>query len=104
MATYKKKGLKRKASNTDNNQSTTAEVFDTLDQSASSTEKIVAKYQNFIVGGVITIVIMVLGFLGYSSLVLEPNSEEANNELFTAQTYFSQALNYNENSDSLFLL
>ena len=104
MATYKKKGLKRKASNTDNNQSTTAEVFDTLDQSASSTEKIVAKYQNFIVGGVITIVIMVLGFLGYSSLVLEPNSEEANNELFTAQTYFSQALNDNENSDSLFLL
>ena len=61
MATYKKKGLKRKASNTDNNQSTTAEVFDTLDQSASSTEKIVAKYQNYIVGGVITIVIMVLG-------------------------------------------
>ncbi len=104
MATYKKKGLKRKASNTVTNQSTTAEVFDTLDQSASTTEKIVAKYQNFIVGGVITIVIMVLGFLGYSSLVLEPNSEEANNELFTAQTYFSQALNDNEKSDSLFLL
>ena len=104
MATYKKKGLKRKASNTVTNQSTTAEVFDTLDQSASSTEKIVAKYQNYIVGGVITIVIMVLGFLGYSSLVLEPNSEEANNELFTAQNYFSQALNDNQNSDSLFLL
>lgn len=41
MATYKKKGIKRKAS-IDSNQSTTAEVFDTLDQSASSTEKIVA--------------------------------------------------------------
>tara|TARA_B100000780_G_scaffold70251_1_gene46842 strand:+ start:11025 stop:11780 length:756 start_codon:yes stop_codon:yes gene_type:complete len=104
MATYKKKGLKRKSSNNDANQSTTAEVFDTLDQSASTTEKIVAKYQNYIVGGVISIVIMVLGFLGYSSLILEPNSEEANNELYTAQNYFSQALEDNENSDSLFLL
>ena len=83
MATYKKKGLKRKTSNSDINQSTTAEVFDTLDQSASSTERIVAKYQKHIIGSVLVIVIMVLGFLGYSSLVLEPNSDEANNELFT---------------------
>ena len=88
MATYKKKGIKRKAS-IDSNQSTTAEVFDTLDQSASSTEKIVAKYQNYIVGGVIAIVIMVLGFLGYSSLILEPNSQEANNELYTCLLYTS---------------
>ena len=104
MATYKKKGLKRKTSNSDINQSTTAEVFDTLDQSASSTERIVAKYQKHIIGSVLVIVIMVLGFLGYSSLVLEPNSDEANNELFTAQNYFSLALEDNENSDSLFLM
>ena len=79
MATYKKKGFKRKTKDLDKNQSTTAEVFDTLDQSASSTEKIVAKYQNYIVGFVITIVVIVLGFLGYSSLILEPKSDEANN-------------------------
>ena len=104
MATYKKKGFKRKTKDLDKNQSTTAEVFDTLDQSASSTEKIVAKYQNYIVGFVITVVVIVLGFLGYSSLILEPKSDEANNELFTAQNYFSQALVDAENSDSLFLL
>ena len=104
MATYKKKGLKRKSSNIDTNQSTTAEVFDTLDQSASRTERIVAKYQKHIIGTVLAIVFMVLGYLGYSSLILEPNSEEANNELFTAQNYFSLALEDNENSDSLFLL
>ena len=34
MATYKKKGLKRKSSNIDTNQSTKAELFDTLDQIA----------------------------------------------------------------------
>ena len=104
MATYKKKGFKRKTKDLDKNQSTTAEVFDTLDQSASSTEKIVAKYQNYIVGFVITVVVIVLGFLGYSSLILEPKSDEANNELFTAQNYFSQALVDAENSDSLFSL
>jgi tetratricopeptide (TPR) repeat protein len=104
MATYKKKGFKRKTKDLDKNQSTTAEVFDTLDQGASSTEQIVAKYQNYIVGFVITVVVIVLGFLGYSSLILEPKSDEANNELFTAQNYFSQALVDAENSDSLFLL
>lgn len=104
MATYKKKGFKRKTNNFDKNQSTTAEVFDTLDQSASSTERIVAKYQNYIIGFVLTVVIILLGYLGYSSLILEPKSNEANNELFTAQNYFSQALVDVENSDSLFYL
>ena len=48
MATYKKKGYKRKNKDLNQKQSTTAEVFDTLDQSASSTEKIVAKYQSIL--------------------------------------------------------
>jgi hypothetical protein len=75
MATYKKKGYKRKNKDLNQNQSTTAEVFDTLDQSASSTEKIVAKYQNYIIGLVLLVVVVVLGFLGYSSLILDPKSE-----------------------------
>ena len=104
MATYKKKGYKKKNKDLNQNQSTTAEVFDTLDQSASSTEKIVARYQNYIIGFVLLVVVVVLGFLGYSSLILDPKSEEANNELFTAQNYFGQALIDTENSDSLFTL
>ena len=48
--------------------------------------------------------IVVLGYLGYENLIIQPKSEEANNELFTAQNYFNQALNDDENSDSLFLL
>jgi len=104
MATYKKKGLKRKNKDLNQNQSTTAEVFETLDQSASSTEKIVAKYQNYIIGFLLLVVVMVLGFLGYSSLILDPKSDEANNELFTAQNFFGQALIDTENSDSLFNL
>ena len=47
MATYKKKGFKSKSNkfDSDKNASTTAEVFETLDQSASKTEQLVSKYQ-----------------------------------------------------------
>ena len=106
MATYKKKGSKSKNKGFDSSskESTTAEVFETLDVSASRTERIVAKYQNYIIGFVAIAIITVLGYLGYENLILQPKSEEANNELFTAQNYFNQALSNEEKSDSLFLL
>ena len=106
MATYNKKGFKSKSIkiDSDKNKSTTAEVFETLDQSASRSEKIVAKYQNYIIGLVGVTVLVVLGYLGYSKMILEPKSSEANNELFTAQNYFNQALINSNKSDSLFLL
>ena len=52
MATYKKRGAKKSVTKTEvgENQtdSTTAEVFETLDTSASKAEEFVAKYQNII--------------------------------------------------------
>ena len=106
MATYKKKESKSKNKGFDSStkDSTTAEVFESLDVNASRTEQTVAKYQNYIIGFVGLAVILVLGYLGYENFILQPKSQEANNELFTAQNYFNQALNSNENSDSLFLL
>ena len=65
---------------------------------------IVSKYQNYIIGIVALSVIIVLGYLGYENFILQPKSDEANNELFTAQNYFNQALNASQNKDSLFLL
>jgi tetratricopeptide (TPR) repeat protein len=106
MATYKKKVSKSKNKRFDSSKkdSTTAEVFESLDVNASKTEQVVAKYQNFIIGFVALAIIVVLGYLGYENLIIQPKSEEANNELFTAQNYFNQALNNDQNSDSLFLL
>ena len=105
MATYKKKGYKSRSKdfNSSVKDSTTAEVFETLDVSASRTEMIVSKYQNYIIGIVGLSVIIVLGYLGYENFILQPKTEEANNELFTAQNYFNQALNASQNKDSLFL-
>ena len=106
MATYKKKASKSKSKGFDSskNDSTTAEVFETLDVNASKTELIVSKYQNYIIGFVGLTVFAVLGYLGYENLIFQPKSDEANNELFTAQNYFNNALSDTENSDSLFLL
>tara|TARA_B110000459_G_scaffold203242_1_gene258973 strand:- start:1904 stop:2659 length:756 start_codon:yes stop_codon:yes gene_type:complete len=106
MATYKKKASKSKSKGFDSskNDSTTAEVFEALTSKVSKTELIVSKYQNYIIGFVGLTVFAVLGYLGYENLIFQPKSDEANNELFTAQNYFNKALSDTENSDSLFLL
>ncbi len=106
MATYRKKSIKSRSKNSENstNDSTTAEVFDSLDVGASKTELIVSKYQNYIISFVVIAVFSVLGYLAYQNFILQPKSEDANNELFTAQNYFNLALTNNENKDSLFIL
>lgn len=107
MATYKKKGFKPKTkeekSEAMEQNSTTAEVFNTLDQSASRTEEWAVKNQKYIIIGVGVVVLLVLGYLGYNKFVAEPKASEAMNEMFKAQQYFDQAVNATE-KDSLFRL
>ena len=105
MATYQKRGQKRsnKANSNLNSKdsSTTAEVFETLDSTAGRTETIVAKYQNYILIVVGSVVLISLSYLGYNKLVIEPKDNEAISELNQAQYYFEIALN-SSNSDSLY--
>lgn len=108
MATYKKRGYKpkTKAEKTEalEENSTTAEVFNTLDESASRTEEWAVKNQNYIIGAVAVITLVVLGFLGYNKFVAEPKASEAMNDMFRAQQYFEQALNGETAKDSLYTL
>lgn len=105
MATYKKRGYKKSIAPDPEKQleveSTTAEVFEKLDSTASKTEKWISKFQNFILGGVVIIALLVLTYLGYQSYIFEPKKMEAVSELSQAQYYFELALNGQE-SDSLF--
>ncbi|MFL1011893.1 tetratricopeptide repeat protein [Flavisericum labens] len=96
MATYKKKGYKpktkvEKEQNIEEG-STTAEVFNTLDETASKTEDFVAKNQKyiFIIIGVVALV--VLGSLGYKEFIAKPKQTNAMNDMFQAQKYFDQAV------------
>jgi tetratricopeptide (TPR) repeat protein len=117
MATYNKRGYKApkpeeaKVENEfdeveaiDVKDSTTAEVFDTLDKSASRTEEWVANNQKVLLGIVGAIAIGTLGYLLFNRFVVEPKEEKAANEIFQAQQYFQQAVDATEKNDSLYNL
>lgn len=107
MATYKKRGYKpkTKAEKADaiEENSQTAEIFNTLDETASKTEEWTVKNQKYIFAIVGLAAVIVLGYLGYNKYIAEPKQEEAMNEMFKAQQYFDQAVNGVE-KDSLYNL
>jgi len=105
MATYKKRGYKKSIEPDSKKklevESTTAEVFEKLDTTASRTEEWVSKFQNFILAAVVVIALSVLSYLGYQNYIFEPKKVEAVSELNQAQYYFELAVN-GQDSDSLF--
>ena len=109
MATYKKRGYK--PSNKEEQQtavednSTTAEVFNTLDEGAGKTEAWVASNQKYIYIIIGLAAAVILGYLAYEEFIQEPKEAEAANEMFQAQQYFEAALNSTgAQSDSLYNL
>ncbi|RDI58229.1 tetratricopeptide repeat protein [Flavobacterium glaciei] len=113
MATYNKRGYKApkekevksevEAVNIDEKDSTTAEVFSKLDETATITEDWVAKNQKVIIGLVAVAAILTIGYLGYQRFVAAPQEEEAANEMFVAQQNFQKATE-GVASDSLYKL
>ena len=107
MATYKKRGYKPTTKEEKEHDivdhSTTAEVFNTLDESASKTEDWVIANQKYIFVIIGVVAAVVLGYLGYNEFIAKPKQSEAMNEMFQAQKYFNQAVNGTE-KDSLYTL
>jgi len=115
MATYNKKGKtpKEKEEKLDANfiedvkvdekDSATAGVFNSLDETASKTEDWVARNQKYILGFVAAIAIVAVGYQMYQKFVVEPQEDEAANEMFLAQQNFQKATD-GEKSDSLYNL
>jgi tetratricopeptide (TPR) repeat protein len=108
MATYKKRGYKPKNKAEElieeRHDSATAEVFSTLDESASKTEAWVSKNQNYILGIIGVIALGVLAYLAYGRFVQEPKEATAANDLYYPQQYFDQSLINEEAKDSLLTL
>jgi tetratricopeptide (TPR) repeat protein len=107
MATYSKRGYKPKNKEEKvqdiESGSTTAEVFNTLDETASKTELFVEKNQKYIFIIIGLVAVIVLGSLGYKEYIAKPAQTEAMNDMFQAQKYFDQAVTGVE-KDSLFNL
>lgn len=109
MATYNKRGYKPKKEkikdtvedpNLEEN-STTAEVFNTLDETASKTEDFVAANQKYIFIIIGVVAALVLGYLGYQKFVKAPAQAEAMNEMYHAQKQYNEAVS-GVSSDSLY--
>ena len=102
MATYKKRGFKNKASSSRaealENKSTTANVFNTLDEGSSQTQQWVERNQNKILGLVAIISIIVIGVFAYSKLIKEPKESNAFNKMYFAQKKFDEAVLINNDS------
>ncbi len=110
MATYKKRGYKPKTVKEkdteieiDEQDSTTAEIFNTLDETASKTEDFVAANQKYIFIIIGVVAALVLGYLGYKELVAKPAQIEASNDMFQAKKHFNDAVS-GVSSDSLYNL
>ncbi|WP_430905451.1 tetratricopeptide repeat protein [Maribacter sp. 2-571] len=108
MATYKKRGYKPKNKEEeqqfDEQESTTAEVFSSLDEGASKTEAWVSKNQSYILGVIGVIAVGLIGYLAYTQFVQKPKDANAANELYYPQQYFDQAMTSTTEKDSLFNL
>ena len=105
MATYKKRGGKIKSGQqTPEQESVTAEVFETLDTSAGRAEAWVARNQKYILLSIGGIVLAVLLYLGYNSFVADPLNEASTNASAQAQAYFKEGMEDPTVQDSLFTL
>ncbi len=116
MATYNKRGYKAPKPKddklddqylddvkVDDSDSTTAEIFNTLDESANRTEAWVERNQKVIFSIVGLIALLAVGYVLYQNFIVEPKEEEAANMMFTAQQKF-QAAGDGVQSDSLYNL
>lgn len=114
MATYNKRGYKspkpKEPKNTediefiDDKDSTTAEVFGTLDEKANKAEEWISKNLNKILTVLGVIGLLTVGYLMYNKYIVEPKEMDAASEMFTAQQLFNDGLNNEEKKDSLFNL
>ncbi|MDD7914211.1 tetratricopeptide repeat protein [Polaribacter ponticola] len=104
MATYKKKYKpegKKAEQQVEELESTTAEVFNTLDETASKSEQWIEKNSKPLFTALVAVVVIFLAFLGYNKYVSEPNELEASNELAFPRKYFDEAANAGSGIDSL---
>lgn len=110
MATYNKRGYKapkpkeeKESDNISEHDSTTAEVFNTLDTGANKIEGWIQNNQKVIFWVIGSLIVIVGAIFAYNKFITEPKQEKATNEMYQAQQYFTQATD-GVASDSLYNL
>lgn len=104
MATYKKKYKpegKKEANQIDESEFETAGVLNTLDETASKSEKWIEKNSKPLFYGLVLIAVVIFAYLGYNKYIIEPTEKEASNELSFPRKHFNEANNVSVGVDSL---
>lgn len=105
MATYKKRGYKagnkKEENQIDESKFETAGVLNTLDETASKSEQWIEKNSKPLFLVLVGLVVVFLGYLGYNKFIVEPNEQEASNELAFPRKYFDEASTAGSGIDSL---
>ncbi len=109
MATYNKRGYKPKTQKEkeiiEEQESATAEIFESLDEGAGRTEEWVSKNQNIILYTIAAIAVIAAGLWAYTEFVKAPQEVEALAESSQAFNFYEQAVNATgEDQDSLYNL
>ena len=113
MATYKKRGYKPKKEKVtqeveetfDESQSTTAEVFNTLDDTANKSEEWIEKNSKPLFYGLVAVAALILVYLAYNKFIAEPTQQEASNELAYPRALFDEASTFaGAKADSIYNL
>ncbi|NQX82945.1 MAG: tetratricopeptide repeat protein [Flavobacteriaceae bacterium] len=103
MSTYKKSPSKTKAvkeAKIEVEDSTTAEVFNTLDETANISEKWIEKNQKFLFIALIVVTLSILAYVSYDKYIQTPKELEASNELAFPKKSFKDA--WDKDEDNLF--
>lgn len=109
MATYQKRGYKKSIELeeeeviVDNEgtieESTTAEVFNTLEETANKSEKWIEQNSKPLFIGLITAVVIIFGYIGYTQLIEIPAEKKAANALVFAKKEFTKANASNDTAE-----
>ncbi len=102
MATYKKKGFKDKTkTQTTKHNSSTIEVFDTLDKTASKSEQWIEKNRYSLFYSLLGVVAVIFIYFGYNKYIIAPNEIKASEEIAFSIKYFNEAFEVSSGIDSL---
>ena len=107
MATYKKKYKaegKKEQAQFDESEFETAGVLNTLEETASRSEKWIEQNSKALFLSLVAVVVIFLSYLGYTKYISEPNELEASNELSFPRKYYDQASTAGSGIDSLLVL
>jgi tetratricopeptide (TPR) repeat protein len=107
MATYKKKYKaegKKEQKEFDESEFETAGVLNSLEETASKSEKWIEKNSKPLFSALVAVVVIFLAYLGYTKYISEPNEIEASNELAFPRKYYDQASTAGSGIDSLLTL